>query len=76
MRLARERLAPGVDVGDHPRADVAADHLVPRPRELDGQRQPDLAQRDDDGLHVFALSRTVSPVAALRSTASAQTTVS
>ena len=41
--------APGVDGVDDALVDVAADDLVAGERDLHRQRQPDLAQRDDDG---------------------------
>ena len=60
--------------------DVAADDLVAGPRDVGGERQPDLAERDDDDLHqpaaAPAAGRTVSPVAALARTASAYTAAS
>ena len=71
--LAGERRAPAVDEVDDARVDVAADDLVAGGGELRRERQPDLAERDDDGAH-HAL--TVSPRRALSSTASAQRTVS
>ena len=46
--------------------DVAADDLVAGARDLRGQRQPDLAERDDDGLHARRRACTVSPRARAR----------
>ena len=71
--LAGERGRAGVDLVDDLRVDVAADDVVPRSGDLRGERQADLAERDDDRPH--AATSTVSPVWALRSTLSAHTTV-
>jgi hypothetical protein len=43
VRLTRERLLPGVHLLDRLRVDVDADDLMTLGRELDRQRQPDLA---------------------------------
>src|SRR4051794_13328035 len=72
-RLAGERRLACVDAVDDGGVDVAADDLVAGPGDLRGQRQPDLAEGDDDSPH--AATSTLSPVCALRSTLSAQTTV-
>ena len=71
--LAGERRLTGVDGVDHGGVDVAADDLVAGAGDLRGQRKADLAQGDDHRSHDG--TRTVSPVAALRRTLSAQMTV-
>jgi hypothetical protein len=75
-RLPGERRTTGVDELDGVGVDIAADDVVACAGDLDGQWEPDLAERDDDGLHAAACSATVSPEAALASTASAQATAS
>jgi hypothetical protein len=52
VRLAGERLDGGVDRVDHALLHVDAHDVVPHLCELDRQRQPDLAHRDDGNLHV------------------------
>ena len=69
--LAGKRREPGVDGADGGSVDVAAHDLVAGARDVRRQRQPHLAERDDDDLH----SRTVCDVRALSSTCSAQRTV-
>ena len=56
----------------------AANDAVAAARNLDGERQPNLAERNDDDLHQTpaALGVTVIPLAALSSTASALAKVS
>ena len=74
-RLTGERLVPLVDEVHDPLVDVAADDLVPSTGDGDSEGQPDLAERDDDDAHqpavASATGRTVSPLAAASSTASA-----
>ena len=74
--LTRERLLRGVDELDNARIDVAADDLVAGQRDLGGERQSDLAERDDDGRIIRLFSGTVWPLRALSSTASATSTIS
>ena len=50
VRLARERLGPGVHLLHHAGVHIRAEHLVPRPRELHSQRQTDLAQTHNGDL--------------------------
>ena len=74
--LAGERRLRGVDEVDRGRVDVAADHLVAGAGDLGGERQADLAQRDDDRPQMATSTATVAPPRALASAASATSTVS
>jgi len=49
--LTGERLDGGVDTADRAGVDVDADDVMTRARELDGERQADLAEPDDGDSH-------------------------
>ena len=74
--LAGEGRLRRVDEVDRGRVDVAADDLVAGAGDLGGERQADLAQRDDDRPQMATSTATVAPSRALASAASATSTVS